>query len=235
MADASKLAGVLLDVDGTLVDSNRAHAAAWLDAFERHHKQVSPAEVRRAIGMGGDKIVRALAGVSPESSEGQAILSTRSRIFQVKYLPTVRPFPRARQLVQRIRREGLMVAVASSAERAEVRGLLEMAGVADLIERTASADDAEASKPEPDIVAAALEQLELPPSAAMMLGDTPYDCEAAARAGVRMIGVLSGGWAAGDLHPVVAVYRDVAELFAEFDCSPLTARARMAAAEARPA
>lgn len=213
------MAAVILDVDGTLVDSNDAHAAAWVEAFAAHGVTVAFDAVRRCIGMGGDKLMPAVSGISEESEAGQAMAAERSRIFKTKYLHGLQPFDSVRELVQRFKGDGFAVAVASSAKEDELTPLLEIARVADLIEHRTSSDDAEASKPEPDIVEAALKEVRSPARDAVMVGDTPYDVEAATRAGVAVVGFESGGWTRGELAGAVEVYRDAADLLRRYDSS----------------
>ena len=213
--------GVILDVDGTLVASNDAHARAWVEALAEQGVHVPFEEVRRRIGMGGDKLLPAVSGISEDSRQGQAISKRRREIFKSRYLPSLQPTPGARELLLHLRRRGLRLAVASSAKEDELKGLLDLVGADDLIPHKTSSDDADESKPAPDIVQAALKQLRLPADAAVMLGDTPYDIESGSRAGVGVIAVRCGGWSDADLRGALAVYDDPADLLAHFDSSPL--------------
>ena len=214
---------VILDVDGTLVDSNDAHAHAWVDAFAEAGITVDYSKVRRSIGMGGDKLMPAVSGIEESSSLGERISTRRGEIFKTTYLPALRPTPAARDLVQRFLEDGFVLSVASSAAEEELQPLLEAAGVADLIHRRTSSDDAENSKPDPDIVHAALREAACEPSEAIMLGDTPYDVAAARHAGVAIVGLESGGWSEQDLKGAVAVYRNPAHLLVEYERSPFCA------------
>ena len=219
--------GLVLDIDGTLVDSNDAHAQAWVAALAEAGFEVPFAKVRPLIGMGGDKLLPRVAGLSKDDPRGKHISERRGEIFRERHLPGLRAFPRARDLLLRARHEGWELAIATSAADEEVQPLLERAGVADLVPKRTSSDDADRSKPDPDIVQAALARLGLPPSSVVMLGDTPYDVEAAARAGVRCVAVRCGGWDDAALSKAVAVYDDAADLLARFDDSPLRLRPRM--------
>ena len=210
---------IILDVDGTLVDSNDAHARAWVDAFTEAGVLVDHEQVRRAIGMGGDRLVPHVSGLAEESPEGTRISERRSEIFTTRYLPHVQPFPAVRDLVQRFVDDGFRVVVASSANESELEGLLERAGVADLIEERTSSDDADRSKPDPDIVRAALRRVGVPAHRALMLGDTPYDVQAALRSGVKIVGVESGGWRRQELVGAAEVYQGAAELHERYDWS----------------
>lgn len=212
-------AAVLLDVDGTLVDSNDAHARAWVEAFEDAGIRVDYQRVRRAIGMGGDKLMPHVAGISEDSPEGAGISRRRREIFKSRYLPSIRPFPRVRELVERFIADGFTVVVASSAKDDELAALLERANVADLIEAQASSDEADRSKPDPDIVEAAIERSRAPRDATVMLGDTPYDEQAALRAGIAVVGLESGGWRREDLAGAAEVYADPADLYERYDQS----------------
>lgn len=221
---------VLLDVDGTLVDSNDAHAAAWVAALASHGHEVSPADVRDAIGKGGDKLLADLVSLADDSPEGKAISAHRQVLFAKEHLPRLRAIPGARQLVERILDAGLSVGVASSAKEGELSALLRVAGVDDLIDVRTSSDDAERSKPDPDIVHAALRELGVDALSAVLVGDTPYDVIAGKRASVRVIGVRSGGWSRRDLAGAVEVYRDVEELANRFEGSILGGSRSSAAA-----
>ena len=211
---------VILDVDGTLVDSNDAHAHAWVAAFDEAGITVDFDQVRRSIGMGGDKLMPAVSGIDESSPLGERISTRRGEIFTATYLPALRPTPGARDVVQRFLEDGFVLAVASSAAKEELQPLLEAAGVADLIHRRTSSDDAESSKPDPDIVHAALSEAGCDPAEAIMLGDTPYDVAAARRAGVAIVGLESGGWSAQDLKGALAVYRNPAHVLVEYERSP---------------
>ncbi|MEA2625197.1 MAG: hypothetical protein QOD06_1242 [Candidatus Binatota bacterium] len=220
----SNLRGVILDVDGTLVDSNDAHAEAWVEALAEQGVRVSFAEVRPLVGMGGDKLLERLAGWSEESPEGTRASERRREIFEKRYLPTLRPTPGARALLERFRDRGLRMIVASSAKEDELGALLKAAGAADLVEERTSSDDAENSKPDPDIVARALERIGLRAAEVLMLGDTPWDIEAADQIGVDTVAVRSGGWSDDDLAGAVAIYDHPADILAHYDDSPFARR-----------
>lgn len=218
---AAPFQGVIFDVDGTLVDSNDAHGRAWVEAFEGAGYRVPFERVRRLIGMGGDQLLPEVIGLPADTPSGQAIAERRGQIFREKYLPRVKPLPGARELVERLHHDGYALAVASSAQPEELQALLKIAGVDDLIGAKTSAGEVEQSKPEPDLVVAALGKVRLPASAAVMIGDTPYDVEAARRAGVAVIAFRSGGWSDRDLDGALAVYDGPADLLARIDASPL--------------
>lgn len=215
------LRAVLLDVDGTLVDSNDAHARAWVDAFAEFGREVAFERVRPLIGKGGDKLMPEVSGLDPESVEGTRLAARRAAIFRERYLPKVEAFPRATELLQRLHADGLTLVVATSAKKAELEPLLELCRATHLVTARTSSDDAENSKPDPDIVAAALARAKVPASDALMLGDTPYDIEAAARAAVDTIALRSGGWDDAALVRALAIYSSASDLLAHYDESPL--------------
>ena len=217
----AKIRGIILDIDGTLVDSNDAHARAWVEAFAEFDIHITFDQVRWLIGMGGDKLMPKVSGIAEDTPEGQAISRRRGEIFKTRYLPHLKAFPQTRELLQRMRDDGLRLVVASSAKDDELKPLLEIAGAADLIEEKTSSDDAENSKPDPDIVQAALDGASFSADEAVMLGDTPYDIEAASRAGVRVIALRSGGWDDAGLKGAMAIYDGPADLLAHYDESPL--------------
>lgn len=220
-----KLLGVLLDVDGTLIDSNEAHAESWSTALREFGFDVPADRVRPLIGMGGDKLVPLVTGLAADSREGEALTTLRGSIFRERYIPRLRTTPGARDLVDRLRHEGLRLVVATSASEDELRPMLEQVGLEDLLGRTTSSDDAESSKPDPDIIVAALRKGGFPPGTALMLGDTPYDVEAATRASVATVAVLSGGWNADALEGAIAIYEHPADILAHFTASPFASAA----------
>jgi HAD superfamily hydrolase (TIGR01509 family) len=213
--------GVILDVDGTLVDSNDAHAKSWVEAMAEHDYIVPFEKVRRLIGEGGDKVLPETIGIQAESDEGKQISSRRGEIFKERYLPSVRAFPSAQKLLDHMRARGLKLAVASSAKPDELRALLQIVGAADLIEEKSSSKDVKNSKPDPDIMHVTMEKIGLPADEVVMLGDTPYDIESARKVGVGTIALRCGGWQDRDLTKALAIYTDTADLLSHYDTSPL--------------
>jgi HAD superfamily hydrolase (TIGR01509 family) len=213
------LKGIIFDVDGTLVDSNDAHAESWVDTFAEAGYDVPFDVVRPLIGMGADKLLPQTVGVGSESEEGKRLTRRRSEIFREKYLPRLRPFAGSRDLVSRVRADGLKAIVATSAKDEELKSLLKAATVEDLMEERATASDAKRSKPDPDIVHAAIEESGIAPDNLLMIGDTPYDIEAATRAHLRIIGFRSGGWKDADLEGAVEIYDGPADLLAKYESS----------------
>ena len=207
--------GVLLDIDGTLLDSNDAHAQSWVEVFPRYGFEIGFERVRPLIGKGGDKLLPELTGIDAQSPLGKKMSDERTRLFLEKYLPNLRPTRGARLLLEKLKGRGAELVVATSAKEKELEALLKQAQVADLIDCGTSADDG-ASKPDPDIVRSALEKARLAPDEAMMVGDTPYDIEAAARSGVKTIALRCGGWwDDAALAGAVAIYDDPAALAAD--------------------
>ncbi len=222
----ARIRAVLFDIDGTLLDSNDAHAHAWLDALRGHGKSVPFDLVRSKIGKGGDKLVRELAGVDPESTEGRSIIERRTALLKAHYVPDLGPLPGARALVDRLRSRGLVCAAVTSANADELADLLRAAAVADLMDVLVTSDDVDRSKPDPDLVDAALRKIAVPPSEVVLVGDTPYDIEAANRAGVAAIALRSGGFPDALLRGAIAIYDTPADLASHLDETPLFAAPR---------
>jgi HAD superfamily hydrolase (TIGR01509 family) len=206
--------GVLLDVDGTLLDSVDAHARSWQRAFADHGHEIHLLAIARLIGMGGDHLVETLTGIRKDTAEYKAMSKRHGELFRTEYLPKLGPVTGAREFVERLRRAGYHLAVASSAKSQDLDQLLEAANVRDLIERSATSDDAARTKPDPDIIEAAAAKLPCRPDELVMIGDTPYDIEAARRAGIDTIAVASGAFAADEMAGAVARYATVGELAA---------------------
>lgn len=224
---------VIFDIDGTLVDSVDLHARAWQEAFAHFGKQFAFERVRYQIGKGGDQLLPVFLSEREVEEFGDELTEYRGELFKREYLPRVVAFPRVRELFERVLADGKRVALASSAKKDELKEYKRIADIKDLVEEEASADDAEKSKPHPDIFEAALSQLgDVEPSDAIVVGDTPYDAEAARKAGVRTIGLLSGGFPEEDLRAAgcVQIYKDAAELLADYDASPLASEGQLRAA-----
>jgi HAD superfamily hydrolase (TIGR01509 family) len=207
---------VIFDIDGTLVDSVDLHAECWRDTLAHFGIDVPFDRVRGQIGKGGDQLLPAFLSKDDLARRGEALERYRSESFKRDYLPRVRPFPKVRELFERIRSDGARIALASSAKGDELYHYKRLAGIEDLIDVEVSADDAERSKPHPDLFQAALDRLGLGPAEVVAVGDTPYDAEAAKKAGVKTVGLLCGGFPERDLRLAgcVAIYRDPADLLA---------------------
>jgi HAD superfamily hydrolase (TIGR01509 family) len=226
-APSRRVTGVLLDIDGTLLDSNDAHAQSWVEIFRRYGYDIPFERVRPLIGKGSDKLLPELTGLDPEVGKGKQMTEERKQLFLRDYLPKLRPTRGARDLVKRLRDDGFILVVATSSSGDELEQLLRQARVDDLIEQATSSSDAESSKPDPDIIQAALKKGKLRPQEAVMLGDTPYDIEATGHAGVSTIALRCGGWwDDAALAGAVAIYDDPAVLLADIDRSPLAASSK---------
>ncbi len=215
--------GMILDVDGTLLDSNAAHAEAYARAMQEHGFSVRVEQIRPLIGMGADKLLPAAIGLAAESETGQRIRARKSELFLAEYLPHLQPTPGARPLLEYLRDADIVRIVASSAGADELARLLTAANVSDLVDDVASSDDVDDSKPDPDLVRIGLRKCALPARLVVMLGDTPYDLEAARGAGVRACALRCGGWADADLAGATAIFDDPADLLRELRATPLAA------------
>ena len=216
--------GIILDVDGTLVLSNDAHAQAWVEAFADYSYEIPFEQVRPLIGMGGDQVIpRLVAELNSEEGVGKQITDRRKELIINKFSTELAPTNGSRALVQKMREDGLHLIVATSATKQEMELMLKVAQVDDLLSEFTTSDDAEASKPEPDIVEAALSKAHLAADRTVMMGDTPYDIEAAGKAGVSVIAFRSGGFSDQQLQGAIAIYDDPADLLQHYETSPLTA------------
>lgn len=211
---------IILDIDGTLVLSNNAHAHAWEEALGEHGYKIPYDNIRPLIGMGGDNLLPQLnPKLTQDDLMAKAISRRRSQLFLKKYAPDLKPTRGARDLVLELHDRGIKRVVATSASDQELDALLAAAHLSDLIDHTASKDDATQSKPAPDIVAVALHKSGCPSSDCVMLGDTSYDAQAARGAGVPFIAVRCGGASEADLAGADEVYNDPADLLAHLKTS----------------
>jgi HAD superfamily hydrolase (TIGR01509 family) len=218
----STRAGVLFDVDGTLVDTTFLHAVSWWQAFRQHRRDVPMARIHRAIGMGSDHLLDHLLGDDRDRSDDDAIDAAHAAI-QAVHWPSLRPLPGARDLLAACKRRGLQVVLASSAGRRELTALRAAIDADEVIDVTTDADDAGSSKPSPDIVQVALDKAGLTPDRAVFVGDAVWDAQACRTAGVRCLAVTCGGTSAAELTEAgaEAVYDHPAALLAAFDRSAL--------------
>ncbi len=191
------MTAVILDIDGTLVDTNYHHALAWSRAFRAHDVTVPVWRIHRAIGMGGDKLVAALAGDEVEEQKGDAIRDAEAPLYK-EMIDEVVAFEDARRLLEVLSERETEVVLASSAKEDEVDHYLDLLDARELVKAWTTSADVEETKPEPDLVAAALEKAE--EDEAVMVGDSIWDCEAAKRAGIPTIAVLTGGYARAELE-----------------------------------
>jgi HAD superfamily hydrolase (TIGR01509 family) len=208
----------LLDVDGTLIDSNYQHALAWYRAFRRYGIVLPVWRVHRAIGMGGDQLVPALAGEKVDKEKGDEIRETRDPIYK-ELLSEVEPLHGAHDLIVDLKERGVRVVLASSSPKDELEHYLELLDAEDLADASTTKDDVEATKPAPDLVRAALAKAGVEADRAVMVGDARWDVEAAAKAGVETLCVMTGGWSKQELREAgaAAVFESADELRRRLD------------------
>jgi HAD superfamily hydrolase (TIGR01509 family) len=215
---------VILDVDGTLIDSVEQHAQAWQKAFEKFGKKVELQDIRDQIGKGGDQLMPVFLSEEELNEFGEELEEYRGEVFQKEFLPRIQPLPEARTLVARLAADGKRIALASSAKPEELKHFKELLGIEDFLDAETDAEDAEKSKPHPDIFEAALKELGNPaPEDTIVIGDAPYDAMAASKIGVQTIGVLSGGFDEEWLRRegCAEIYKDPADLLKNYDESLL--------------
>lgn len=215
---------VIFDVDGTLVDSVDMHAKSWQDAFAAFGRRIPYDEIRSQIGKGGDQLMPVFLSEADIAAHGEGIESRRKQILTTRFLPGISAFSGVRALFERLRRDGVKTVLASSAKGDELQTYKKAARIEDLVDAETSSDDAEKSKPHPDIFQAALKRLGRPDTASVLVvGDTPYDAQAAGRAGLRTIGVLCGGFSESSLRQAgcIAVYEGPAGLLSRYEDTPL--------------
>jgi HAD superfamily hydrolase (TIGR01549 family) len=212
----------ILDVDGTLVDTNYHHAIAWYRAFRQHDVVLPIWRIHRHIGMGGDQLVEALAGDQLENERGDDIRAAESVLYR-ELMTEVEPLEGARELIEDLKKRGHAVVLASSAKSHEVEHYLDLLDARELADGWTTSADVEATKPEPDLVVAAVEKAG--GGGAVMVGDSVWDCEAAKRAGLDTIAVLTGGFSEAELREAgaLAVYSSIGELREALDETPLAA------------
>lgn len=215
----ARIKALLVDLDGTLVDSNGFHVEAWFEAFRKHGHNVTRSAIRQQVGKGGDLLVPTLTPRACKALHKQ-ISDVHDEIFKTKYLHRVRPFPGAASLLAEAHRRGQRVILASSASQEEVDSYIELLNVAKVVHATTSIDDVTASKPAPDIFRSALEKAGVGSSEAIVIGDTPYDIKAAHSSGIASIALRSGGFQDDELSGAV-LYENTAALLAAYGDSPL--------------
>ena len=218
-----QIQGIIFDVDGTLVDSNDAHAHAWVEAMAEQGYHVSFEAVRPLIGMGGDKVLPQTLGIAKESEEGKRISQRRKEIFKQRSLPQLKAFPGALELLERTHEQGLKLIIASSAEPDELQELLQVIDphAVELFALQTSAQEVEHSKPDPDVLSVAVHRSGYSPQELVMVGDTAYDIEAATKVKVKTVAFRCGGWSDKDLAGAVSIYDGPADLLAHYETSVL--------------
>ena len=208
---------MLLDIDGTLVDSNDKHTQCWVDAFARFGKDVPWDVIRSQIGKGGDLLVPDTLNAREMRAFGEPLKKYRGELWKEKYMQSVKPFPGAVEGMHAIHDRGVKLALASSSNPDEVEYYVELLGVGELLEGTTSKEDAEFSKPSPEIFRAALDELKSDPAFTLAVGDTPYDILAAHRVPVPIAAVLCGGFARETLAKAEFLFDDFATMTKELD------------------
>lgn len=211
------VAGIIFDVDGTLVDSNEFHAEAWRRAFRGAGHPIPIETIREHIGQGGDLLVPDLLDAEGMRKSARKIRQLRKKIFSQELLPKVRPFPGILQSLEALRDLGIRIVLASSAQASEVRRHVRTLGIGDLIDGTTSSADVRFSKPSPEIFQAALDEIEAPKSRTIIVGDTPYDILAAHRASTPIAAVRCGGFPDGKLEKAEWIFDDVPEIVERID------------------
>ena len=210
----------IFDIDGTLVDSNELHVDSWDRAFRKFGKHFPREALRAQIGKGSDQYLPEFLTKKEIADFGKELDEYRSELFRKEYLPKVRPFPKVRELFQRIRDDHKRIVLASSGKKADTEYYVKLLKIENLIEGYTSGDDADSSKPAPDIFAASLKKLgDISPADAVTVGDTRFDIEAAAKTGLKTIAFLCGGTSEAVLREVgaIAIYSDPADFLAHYD------------------
>ena len=224
----------LLDLDGTLVDSSYFHAVAWFRAFRAHDLTLPTWRIHRHVGMGGDQLVPALAGDDVEREQGESLRAAWSREWQ-PLRTEVQPLEGARELLVELRRRGHTVVLASSAQRDDLEHYVRLIDAAELVQASTTADDVDATKPHPDILEAALARVDAS-GAAVMVGDSPWDCRAATRIGLPSLGLLTGGFSAAELEEAgaAATFASLVDLREALDDTPFARRSGTPGRSAHP-
>ena len=206
--------GVIFDLDGTLVDSNELHVLAWQETFRHFEKEIPLEKLREQIGKGGDQYLPVFLNEREMREFGDEADQYRGEIFKKKYLSQVKPFPKVRELFERLRANGKKIALASSGKEDEVRHYEKVLGIGGMVDCMTTADQVAQSKPRADVFIAALNLLSLRPDEAVAVGDTPYDVEGAKKLELPVIGVLCGGFPEQQLRDegAIAIFRDPADL-----------------------
>lgn len=218
--ETSLIKAVIFDIDGTLLDSNRAHAESFVEAFTIFGKDAPVEEIKCLIGMGAEDILEKYLTKEEIEKFGDDLKEYRKKVFLEKYLPRLEIFPKTRELFERLKADEKQTALASSASREELKEYKKVLGIDRFVEEETNSDDAEEAKPEPDIFLAAFDKLKaVEKSEVLIIGDTPYDAEAATKAGMKIYGVESGGWTKEKLIETgcAEVFRDVAQIYANYD------------------
>lgn len=215
--------GVIFDLDGTLVDSNEFHVLAWQETFRHFGKEIPIERLREQVGKGGDQYLPVFLNEFEMQQFGKEADRLHGEVFTKKYLPQVRPFPKVRELFERVRAEGKEIALASSGKDKEVHHYEKLLGISGLVDVKTTSDHVAHSKPSADVFIAALHRLSLRSDEAIAVGDTPYDIEAAKKIELPVIGVSCGGFSEQILRDegAAAIFRDPIDLLENYNRSPL--------------
>ena len=215
--------GAIFDLDGTLVDSNDLHTEAWQETFRHFGKEIPYEKLRHQIGKGGDQYLPEFLTEAELREIRPAVEKFRGELFKKEYLGRAKPFPKVRELFERLRSDGKRIALASSGNEEEISHYVKLLDVGDLIETQTTKSDVEHSKPRPDVFTVALNLLQLQPQDAIVVGDTPYDVIAAKKIELRTIALLCGGFLEDELRATgaIALFRDPADLLEHYARSAL--------------
>lgn len=226
MPHATTTKAVIFDIDDTLIDSVDMHARAWQEIFLRYGVKTDFRVVRDQIGKGGDKLMKVFLSEEQIARWGKQIEAERTELFKRQYLPKVKPFPELRELFERLRKDKIAIALATSAKDEELLEYKKITGIRPYLDAKTSSDDVAHSKPDPDVFLAARRKLGTDPRNTIAIGDTPYDAGSAGKAGMATIGLLCGGRSPVELRAAgcVALYRDPADLLRNYETSPIAAR-----------
>lgn len=211
---------VIFDIDGTLIDSNQQHAESFVEAFDKFGKKVEFKDLINLIGMGADLILKKFLSEQEIEQFGDDLTEYRKKIFLKNYFPEIKTFPKLHELFEKLQADKKQIALASSAGEEELKNYKKLMKISDLLDNETNADDAEKSKPAPDIFEAAFNTLKnVEKNDVLIIGDTPYDAKAAKEARLKIFGVTSGGWTKDKLSAegCAKVYRDIAEIYDNYD------------------
>ena len=209
----------LFDIDGTLIDSNQAHAESWTRALTHFGFQVEYQHVLIRIGKGGDKLIPELTGLEETSPQGKEISELRKKIFSEDFAPHLKPFDGARDLLVRLKQMGYILATTSSASPSDLKKLLKVLNAEDLFDHQVSPSEEDPSKPDPDVLEKAIDEIGCLAREAIMIGDTPYDLEAAEKLGILSVALRTGGWDDTALKLAYEIYDNPRHLLQEIETS----------------
>ena len=214
-----KIQAAIFDVDGTLVDSNDFHARAWEKAFHRFGNQATYAQIRQHVGKGSDQLLPTFFSPEELKAFGKEMEAWRADLFAREYRPYIKPFPCVKELFERIKRDQKRVALGTSAKGYEMDGYKKLLGITELVDSTTNAEHVKRSKPYPDLFLEALKELDLTAQQVVVVGDTPWDAQAATEAEIAVIGVLCGGFTAEQLTAAgcTQIFKDPEDLLARYE------------------